>query len=130
MIATDCGEPNMTMEMYLGTANHVVIEANHDEQMLLNGPYPTYLKQRILSPKGHQSNVICGQLLAKNWHTNMRNVFLCHLSNENNDPDVAVNTIKDILLSEGIMPGEDVFITPLERTKPSSLYTLNEHIIR
>ena len=60
----------------------------------------------------------------------MRNVFLCHLSNENNDPDVAVNTIKDILLSEGIMPGEDVFITPLERTKPSSLYTLNEHIIR
>jgi phosphoribosyl 1,2-cyclic phosphodiesterase len=98
--------------------------------LLLNGPYPTYLKERILSPKGHQSNVICGQLLAKNWHTEMRNVFLCHLSNENNDPEVAINTIKDILLEEGIMPGEDLFVTPLERTKPSALYTLNENIIR
>ena len=130
VIITDCGQPNATMEMYLATANHVVIEANHDEQMLLNGPYPTYLKERILSPKGHQSNVTCGQLLAKNWHAGMRNVFLCHLSNENNDPDVASNTIKDILLEEGIMPGEDLFLTPLERTKPSVLYTLNEHIIR
>ena len=60
----------------------------------------------------------------------MRNVFLCHLSNENNDPDVATNTIKDILLEEGIMPSEDIFLTPLERTKPSALYTLNDNIIR
>jgi hypothetical protein len=74
--------------------------------------------------------VVCGQLLAKNWHADMRNVFLCHLSNENNDPEVAVNTIKDILLNDGIMPGEDVFITPLDRTKPSLLYTLNENILR
>jgi phosphoribosyl 1,2-cyclic phosphodiesterase len=107
-----------------------VIEANHDEQLLLNGPYPTYLKERILSPKGHQSNVVCGQLLVRNWHPDMRNVFLCHLSNENNDPEVAQNTIKDILLEGGIMPGEDLFVTPLERLKPSPVYTLNEHIIR
>jgi hypothetical protein len=52
------------------------------------------------------------------------------LSNENNDPDVAQNTIKDILLEGGIMPGEDLFVTPLERLKPSPVYTLNEHIIR
>lgn len=130
MIVTDCGEPNATMEMYLRTANHVVIEANHDEQMLLNGPYPTYLKQRILSPKGHQSNVTCGQLLAKNWHPEMRNVFLCHLSNENNEPHVALDTIKDILLNEGIMPGEDLFLTALDRTKAGGVYTLNENIIR
>ena len=60
VIVTDCGQPNATMEMYMSTANHLIIEANHDEQMLLNGPYPTYLKERILSPKGHQSNVTCG----------------------------------------------------------------------
>ena len=60
----------------------------------------------------------------------MRNVFLCHLSNENNDPNVAMDTIKDILLEEGIMPGEDIFLAPLERTQPSALYTLNENIIR
>ena len=129
MIATDCGYPNLTMESYINSANHIVIEANHDEALLLNGPYPTYLKERILSPKGHQSNNTCGNLLAKNWHSDMRNVFLCHLSHENNDPNVAMETIKEILLDEGIMPGEDLFIVPLERQKPSPVYVLNEHII-
>ena len=129
LIATDCGQTNLTMESYLSTANHVIIEANHDEQMLLNGPYPTYLKERILSPKGHQSNVTCGNLLAQNWNPDMRNVFLCHLSHENNDPNVAMNTIKDILLDEGIMPSEDLFLTPLERLKPSPVYILNNNII-
>ena len=129
LIATDCGQTNLTMESYLSTANHVIVEANHDEQMLLNGPYPTYLKERILSPKGHQSNVTCGRLLAKNWNLDMRNVFLCHLSHENNDPNVAMNTIKDILLDEGIMPNEDLFLTPLERLKPSPVYILDNNII-
>jgi phosphoribosyl 1,2-cyclic phosphodiesterase len=129
LIATDCGQTNLTMESYLSTANHVIIEANHDEQMLLNGPYPTYLKERILSPKGHQSNVTCGRLLAHNWNPDMRNVFLCHLSHENNDPNVAMNTIKDILLDEGIMPSEDLFLTPLERLKPSPVYILDNNII-
>jgi phosphoribosyl 1,2-cyclic phosphodiesterase len=130
MIATDCGEPNAEMEAYIQTANHIVIEANHDEQMLLNGPYPTYLKQRILSPKGHQSNVTCGRLLAENYHEQMRNVFLCHLSHENNDPNVAMNTITEILLNEGIMPGADIFLTPLERLSPSPVYVLNENLCK
>ena len=130
VIVTDCGQYNTTMQMYLSTANHLVIEANHDEQMLLNGPYPTYLKERILSPKGHQSNVTCGELIAKAWNPNLRNVFLCHLSHENNEPNLALNTIKDILLDEGIMPGEDVFVTPLERLKASPAYILNNQVIK
>lgn len=130
MIATDCGEPNATMEAYIKTANHIVIEANHDEQMLLNGPYPTYLKQRILSPKGHQSNVTCGRLLAANYHEQMRNIFLCHLSHENNDPSIAMDTITDILLNEGIMPGADIYLTPLERLNPSPIYILNRNLCK
>ena len=129
VIVTDCGSPNLTMESYINSGNHIVIEANHDESLLLNGPYPTYLKERILSPKGHQSNVTCGKLIAKNWHSGLRNVFLCHLSHENNDPDVAMETIKELLLDEGIMPGDDLFITPLERLKPSPAYILNNDII-
>lgn len=129
MIATDCGEPNDELEAYLRTANHIVIEANHDEAMLLNGPYPTYLKERILSPRGHQSNVTCGTLLADNYHAGIRNVFLCHLSHENNDPQVALNTVSDILLDAGIVAGEDLFVTPLERLKPSPIYALNDGII-
>ena len=128
MIATDCGEPNKDMEAALQTANHIVIEANHDEHMLLNGPYPTYLKERILSPRGHQSNVTCAELIQRNWHAGMRNIWLCHLSQENNDPDLAYQTVANALLEIDVHPGEDIFLKALERTSPSPIYTLNDDI--
>ena len=130
MIATDCGEPNEQMEAYIRTANHLVIEANHDEHMLLNGPYPTYLKERILSPRGHQSNVTCGELIARNYHEGLRNIWLCHLSLENNDPEVAYNTVADRLREAGIVPGEDVYLKALERTTPSRIYRLGNTILK
>lgn len=129
MIVTDCGQPNPMMEEYIATSNHLVIEANHDEQLLLNGPYPTYLKQRILSPKGHQSNHTCGELLVRNYHEGMRNIWLCHLSRENNDPEVAQETITDYLRSINVEVGQDVFLRTLERTTPSPVYELNNDII-
>ncbi len=129
MIVTDCGTPNPMLEEYIATSNHLVIEANHDEQLLLNGPYPTYLKERILSPKGHQSNHTCGELLIRNYHPGMRNIWLCHLSRENNDPEVARETIADYLREIGIEPGQDVFLKPLERTAPSPVYELTDHIV-
>lgn len=129
MIATDCGEPNKDMEAALQTANHIVIEANHDEHLLLNGPYPTYLKERILSPRGHQSNVVCADLLQRNWHEGMRNVWLCHLSQENNDPDIAYNTVADALMEIDVHPGEDIFLKTLDRLTPSPLYVLDDNII-
>ena len=130
MIATDCGEPNEQMEAYIRTANHLVIEANHDEHMLLNGPYPTYLKERILSPRGHQSNATCGELIARNYHEGLRNIWLCHLSLENNDPEVAYNTVADRLRDAGIVPGEDVYLKALERTTPSRIYRLGNTILK
>ena len=130
MIATDCGEPNEQMEAYIRTANHLVIEANHDEHMLLNGPYPTYLKERILSPRGHQSNVTCGELIARNYHEGLRNIWLSHLSLENNDPEVAYNTVADKLCEAGIVPGEDVYLKALERTTPSRIYRLGNTILK
>ncbi len=129
MIATDCGEPNHNYEAFLQTANHVVIEANHDEQLLLNGPYPTYLKERILSPRGHQSNTTCGELLVRNYHYGMKNIFLCHLSKENNDPEVAMQTVAGRLTEAGIIPGRDVFVRPLDRLDASPIYVLDDDII-
>lgn len=125
MIATDCGEPSVTMAGYIATTNHLVIEANHDERMLLNGPYPTYLKQRILSPRGHQSNTTCGKLVADNYRPALKHVWLCHLSLENNDPQVAYDTVSNILLDAGIVPGEDVLLKALPRTEASEVYWLN-----
>ena len=129
VIMTDCGSVNEEMEAYIRTANHLVIEANHDEHMLLNGPYPTYLKERILSPRGHQSNDVCGALLERNWHPELRNVWLCHLSLENNDPEVAYDTVKEYLEEIEILPGQDIFLKPLDRTTPSPVYELNDKII-
>lgn len=129
VIMTDCGSVNEEMEAYIRTANHLVIEANHDEHMLLNGPYPTYLKERILSPRGHQSNDTCGEILERNWHPDLRNVWLCHLSLENNDPQLAYDTVASYLEELDILPGTDIFLKPLERTTPSPVYVLNDKII-
>ena len=125
VLITDCGDFNEQIEAAIRSANHLVIEANHDEQMLLNGPYPTYLKQRILSPRGHQSNEVCGQLLERNWHEGLRNIWLCHLSLENNEPEVAYNTVAEHLSRIGVMAGKDVNLKALERTTPSEVYKLN-----
>ncbi|MCR5050291.1 MAG: MBL fold metallo-hydrolase [Paludibacteraceae bacterium] len=129
VIITDCGSTSDEMEKYIRTANHLVIEANHDEHMLLNGPYPTYLKQRILSPRGHQSNDTCGEMIARNWHEGLRNIWLCHLSLENNDPAVAFDTVSEHLENIGIQPGKDVFLKVLDRTTAGPVYDLNDKII-
>ena len=130
MIATDCGTPSDLMAQYIRTTNHLVIEANHDEQLLLNGPYPTYLKERILSPKGHQSNAVCAELIEQNWHPELKNIFLCHLSQENNDPEVAYEAVHEALTNAGAVVGEDVFLKTLNRTEPSPVYELTNEIIQ
>jgi len=128
VLITDCGTPNEQIEEAIRTANHLVIEANHDEQMLLNGPYPTFLKERILSDRGHQSNDTCGELLARNFHPGLRHIFLCHLSHENNDPEVATETVKQYLESVGALIGDGkngtVLLRALERTTPSPTFCL------
>ncbi len=129
MLATDCGEPSEELEAGIRMSNHIVIEANHDERMLLNGPYPTYLKERILSPRGHQSNSTCARLLADNFHNGLRNIFLCHLSQDNNDPDVALQTVESALGSNGLYKHEDYFLKALDRLTPSPVYILNDDII-
>jgi phosphoribosyl 1,2-cyclic phosphodiesterase len=129
VLMTDCGSVNEEMKEYIRTANHLVIEANHDEHMLLNGPYPTYLKERILSPRGHQSNDTCGELLKQNWHPGLRNVWLCHLSQEKNDPEVAYNTVASYLEQIEIEPGSEILLKALDRTTPSPVYELDDRII-
>ena len=130
VLMTDCGSVNEDMEEYIRSANHLVIEANHDEHMLLNGPYPTYLKERILSPLGHQSNEVAGELIERNWHPGLRNVWLCHLSLENNDPEVAFETVREYLAEIDIIPGEEIFLKALDRITPSPVYELNDQMIK
>ena len=124
MIATDVGCVDQTLEQTIETAQHLVVEANHDEQLLLNGPYPSYLKSRILSDKGHMSNNTCGRLLAEHASDKLKNVWLCHISKENNDPQIAYETVKQHLAEAGKEVGKDLNLTVLDRVEASPIYDL------
>lgn len=123
-IATDVGEPTEEIKRQISMADYLVIEANHDKNMLENGKYPVLLKKRIASSWGHLSNDVCASLLAENATDRLKHVFLCHLSKENNTPIVAYNTVREVLLKNNIKVGVDFQLSVLERTTASKLYEL------
>lgn len=120
-IATDLGYINDITAKQILSSNYLVIESNYDEKMLENGPYPEILKNRIKSPQGHLCNNYTADFLAKNWNDNLKYIFLCHLSAENNTPQLAYQTIFNKLKSENITPH---FLAPLDRLTPSELFIL------
>ena len=123
-LITDVGHITEEMHDFIGRSNYLVIEANHSEEMLLQGHYPQYLKDRILGPNGHLSNVACGQALADYASPALRHVWLCHLSEENNHPELARKTVEQILRSKGIVVGKDFELEVLRRKTPSEIYKL------
>lgn len=124
-LATDVGRVTPDIRRYLSMADHIVVESNHDITMLMNGPYPEYLKKRVRSEGGHMSNKECAELIHDIWHPGIRHLFLCHLSAENNDPDLAYRTAAHALQSEGVKVGEEVVLSVLLRNSPSLVYDFN-----
>ena len=124
VIITDAGSVTEEMKATIARADYLVIEANHDEEMVENGPYPAFLKKRILSASGHMSNKVCGQLIAENMTEKLKHVWLCHLSEENNHPELARKTVEAIMRSYGIIPGKDVELDVLRRTMPTGVFEL------
>jgi phosphoribosyl 1,2-cyclic phosphodiesterase len=124
VIMTDAGSVTEEMKETIARANYLVIEANHDVEMVESGPYPPYLKKRILSPSGHLSNTDCGKVIAENMTESLRHVWLCHLSEENNHPELARKTVETILRSYGIVPGKDVELDVLRRQLPTGVFEL------
>ena len=114
-LATDVGAITDEVAYYICKANHLIIESNYDEEMLENGRYPYYLKRRITSGTGHLSNRQTAEFLANNFTSDLRNIWLCHLSGDNNMPELAYKTTKDQLLLKGIEVGRDVTLHVLER---------------
>jgi phosphoribosyl 1,2-cyclic phosphodiesterase len=92
--------------------------------MLQQGPYPQFLKDRIVSGSGHLNNELCGEAIAKNMTEKLRYVWLCHLSEENNPPELARKTIETVLRSYGIVAGKDFGLEVLKRTKPTGIFEL------
>ncbi|MBL7191999.1 MBL fold metallo-hydrolase [bacterium] len=117
MIATDMGyAPDSLMEA-IPFCDAVMIESNHDVEMLMNGSYPDDLKQRILSQYGHLSNAQCAAALRNNLTDKTKLVILAHLSGENNHPEIALrenslalrNGIKLVAASRDIPTGPFMF---------------------
>ena len=104
--------------------NFTMIEANYDERMLAAGPYPEYLKARIRSDSGHLDNKVTAAYLAEIYSERLRNIFLCHLSKDNNNPETALKTIEDALLATGIPSVGDGSGTPYARMAPVQLMAL------
>jgi len=103
-VATDIGEPTDTIRGHISGSDIVLIECNHDLEMLKNGRYPKPLKERISGSRGHLSNDAAGKLLSEVATDNLRHVFLGHLSEENNRPLIALNTVEGILYECGVLP--------------------------
>lgn len=123
-IITDAGCVTSAMRQQIAEANYLVLEANYDETMLAKGHYSPYLKQRIASERGHLSNAACAAALAENMGDGLRNVWLCHLSEENNHPELARKTVESVLAGRLRTSGGDIQLEVLKRKVPSGIYQL------
>lgn len=125
-ICTDSGYLSEDIIEEIKTADLLLLEANHEKEMLLFGRYPYPLKQRILGDEGHLSNLSCGECLCRivNEEPKQRTVLLGHLSNENNTPEVAMQAVINTLEEESIFVGEDLQLKVALRNEISEIYEL------
>ena len=124
-VMTDVGDVTDEVREHIGKSTHLIFEANYDEEMLKSGKYPPQLKERIASGHGHLSNKKAATALAENIHEQLKNVWLRHLSEENNHPELARKTVETVLRSYGIIAGTDFTLEVLRRKIPTGPFVLN-----
>lgn len=112
VIATDLGMVSREVEKALSFSDIAVLESNHDPQMLKNGPYPPYLKKRIEGREGHLSNFDTARLLSSVPRHNPMQVLLAHISQQNNHPMLAQQTVSKIMQDSGCEVGREIGIYP------------------
>lgn len=105
-VATDLGKIGPRADHYMRLASYLMIESNYDLEMLQRGQYPEYLKARIIAANGHLDNQVTASYLASIYRPELKFVFLCHLSQDNNTPDKALDAVRDALAAIGITAGD------------------------
>lgn len=123
-VATDIGH---IREDWLGAVTGcqaLVLEANHDVEMVERGPYPMKLKRRILGKNGHLNNADCAKALLELVRGGTQAVFLSHLSADNNLPELAYSTVCDLLNEAGCAVGEQVRVMVSRRDCVSDMLVL------
>jgi phosphoribosyl 1,2-cyclic phosphodiesterase len=124
-IATDLGYFSDTVKENISGSDMVMLESNHDIEMLMVGRYPYFLKRRILSENGHLSNEAAGNAVYELLQTGVRNVLLGHLSQENNFPELAYETVKGILEKEKVKVDKDIMLDLAPRSGVSRYYNID-----
>jgi len=123
VIMTDIGRMTDEAINYSREADTLVIESNYDTDMLISGPYTHDLKMRICRGNGHLSNDECADAIKDIWHEGLRNIFLCHLSENNNTPELAYRSARKALSDIGVQEGT-VNLRTLPRRTPSPYLSL------
>lgn len=114
-VATDVGCITEAVYENVMESDLALIESNHDVEMLKNGRYPWPLKKRILGDRGHLSNEHAAELAAELAQRGTRHIYLGHLSQENNEPELALAAARSALAECGIRTGRDVFVNVAPR---------------
>lgn len=125
-LMTDVGHVTEDIKNNIARADYLVVEANHDESMLMAGPYPQYLKERVAGDYGHLSNQRCAETIAQYASERLKHVWLCHLSEENNHPELLRKTMEEILGENGNKIGKNFKVDILKRKQPTGFFTLVE----
>ena len=123
VVATDMGIITPRAEHYMQNAHYLMIESNYDRTMLDTGRYPEFLKARVRSNTGHLDNSLAAQFVREHYHPGLKWVFLCHLSNDNNTPALALAAMRDAIESRGLTVG-DASNAPDQRGRDIQLYAL------
>ena len=124
-VATDLGHYNQYTIDHLLDLDAILLESNHDLRMLESGPYPYYLKRRIMGNFGHLSNENAGRLLNCILNDKMKYVLLGHLSKENNLPELAFETVRlEVDMGDCPYCTSDFYMTVAERDEMSEIMTL------
>jgi phosphoribosyl 1,2-cyclic phosphodiesterase len=115
-LATDLGIANQEVMDAVSLADLVILESNHDPEMLRQSRYPSHLRQRVAGPQGHLSNTQAASILVKYVKHEGVDVWLAHLSRENNTPSLALRTVQRSLKAVGL---SSVGVAVAQRDKPS-----------
>ncbi len=125
-VATDTGVLTDKVVKKLSGSDFLILESNHDLEMLMTGKYPYYLKNRIKSKIGHLSNDAAADVLPDLIDSNFPTVVLAHLSQENNNPKVAYITVNNNLQKSGLKVGRDLNLECAVQEKPTELFDLDK----
>jgi phosphoribosyl 1,2-cyclic phosphodiesterase len=128
-VATDLGFVTDSVKKAIAYSDVLVFESNHDVDLLKNGSYPWHLKRRIMSNRGHLSNTDAAWTIARMPRQQHTQVFLAHLSQENNRPEIAETTVRTILAEQGceLEVDIDVRLTFPDRTASFHDRALGNH---